>query len=111
MSTVPHFYDDDDYEEEDDYDEDEDEDEEDDDFDEEDEDEDEYDDDEYDDDDYDDQLRLIAKNLRYCFAAKNFALGCASNNTKLSAKYMIKQFGEHHGKTNDTRSYCSYQSC
>jgi len=45
---------------------------------------------------------LIAKNLRYCFAAKNFALRFAINNTKLTAKYSINQFGEHHGKTNDT---------
>ena len=65
MSTVPHFYDDED--EDDDY---EDEEDEDDDYDEE--------DDEYDDEE--DQPILIAKNLRYCFAAKNFALRFAINN-------------------------------
>ncbi len=63
MSTVPHFYDDDD------------EDDEDDDY-----DEDEEDDDEDDEDYEDDQSLLIAKNLRYCFAAKNFALRFAINN-------------------------------
>lgn len=61
MSTVPHFYDDDEDDDYDDYDED-----------------DEEDDEDYDDED--DQTLLIAKNLRYCFAAKNFALGCAINN-------------------------------